>query len=344
MRSLLIVILFLALATIASCSDDILTDVGAQPSYVLNDSDCYNLGVLLTGHNTATQKLMLYNRQKGELSLSSICLRGGDSSIFRINVDGMAGTDFTNPDFLHIAQGDSLYILVEATFAGRQDERDVVREDFLDIVCNGRTQSIRLVVTTRDVEELLNDTIRSDTTWLAGGIDKLIYGAFAINPGVTLTVQPGVTLYLHDHASIEVYGTLRLEGSLEQPVTLLGDRTDRIFDNLYYRDMSAQWGGINIYPGSTGNLFQYAEIRGMTTGIVVHQDSTDTHFLAEAPEGIVVPGDPKRYAYGPDFLGDERQQLIVRERAPLSREQVAEHARAGHHQHGSPTRTGGWRL
>ena len=48
MRSLLIVILFLALATIASCSDDILTDVGAQPSYDLNDSDCYNLGVLLT--------------------------------------------------------------------------------------------------------------------------------------------------------------------------------------------------------------------------------------------------------------------------------------------------------
>ena len=312
MRFLPLVFLLALIVTFASCSDDILTDAGAQPSYVLNDSDCYNLGVLLTGHNTATQKLMLYNRQKGELSLSSICLRGGDSSIFRINVDGMAGTDFINPDFLHIAQGDSLYILVEATFAGRQDERDVVREDFLDIVCNGRTQSIRLVVTTRDVEELLNDTIRRDTTWLAGGIDKLIYGAFAIEPGVTLTVEPGVTLYLHDHASIEVYGTLRLEGSLEHPVNLLGDRTDRIFDNLYYRDMSAQWGGINIYPSSTGNLFQYAEIRGMTTGIVVRQDSTDTRFRAEAPECVVVPGDPKRYAYGPDFLSDERQQLIVR--------------------------------
>ncbi len=233
MRFLPLVFLLALIVTFASCSDDILTDAGAQPSYVLNDSDCYNLGVLLTGHNTATQKLMLYNRQKGELSLSSICLRGGDSSIFRINVDGMAGTDFINPDFLHIAQGDSLYILVEATFAGRQDERDVVREDFLDIVCNGRTQSIRLVVTTRDVEELLNDTIRRDTTWLADGIDKLIYGAFAIEPEVTLTVQPGVTLYLHDHASIEVYGTLRLEGALEQPVTLLGDRTDKRFSTTF---------------------------------------------------------------------------------------------------------------
>ena len=168
MRFLPLVFLLALIVTFASCSDDILTDAGAQPSFELNDSDCYNLGVLLTGHNTATQKLMLYNRQKGELSLSSICLRGGDSSIFRINVDGMAGTDFINPDFLHIAQGDSLYILVEATFAGRQDERDVVREDFLDIVCNGRTQSIRLVVTTRDVEELLTDTTRITPRGLPG--------------------------------------------------------------------------------------------------------------------------------------------------------------------------------
>ena len=312
MRSLLIAILILVMAAIASCSDDILSDAGAQPSYELNDSGCYNLGVLLTGHHTATQKLMLYNRQKGELALTSICLRGGESSIFRINVDGMAGTDFTDPDFLHIAQGDSLYILVEAAFTGEQDERDVLREDYLDILCNGRMQSIRLVVTTRDVEELQNDTIRRDTTWLEGGIDKLIYGSLTIANGATLTIEPDVTLYLHDHASIEVYGTLRICGTLEQPVTLLGDRTDKIFDNLYYRDMAAQWGGIHIYSGSTGNLFNYADIRGMTTGIVLEQDSTDTRFLSEAPTGTVIPGDPKRYAYGPDFLSDERQQLIVR--------------------------------
>ena len=76
------------------------------------------LGVLLTGHNTATQKLMLYNRQKGELSLSSICLRGGDSSIFRINVDGMAGTDFINPDCLTVVNGAK----VEASLASCKPE------------------------------------------------------------------------------------------------------------------------------------------------------------------------------------------------------------------------------
>lgn len=307
----MVVLLHLA----ASCSDDILTDVAAQPSYELNDTlrhDTYDLGILLTGHTTATQRLALYNRNRGEIVLDGITLRGGDSSIFRINVDGMAGVAFTNRDYLHIARGDSLIVLVEATFSGRQDERDVEREDWLDISCNGGRSSIRLAVTTRDVEEIRGDTLRSDTLWQEGGLDKLIYGALCIPQGVTLSIGPGVTLYLHDHASIQVYGTLRIEGSLEKPVTLLGDRTDKIFDNLYYRDMSAQWGGIHFYPGSRGSRLVYANVKGMTTGIVLEQDSTDTAFLSERPAGAYVPEDPKRYAYGPDFMSDERQQLVIR--------------------------------
>lgn len=298
--------------SVASCSDDVLTGIAAQPAYELNDSDSYNLGVLLTGHTTATQKLMLYNRNSGEIGLSAITLRGGDTSIFRINVDGMAGTSFTNPDYLHIARGDSLTILVEATFAGRQELRDVEREDWLDIDCNGARQSIRLVVTTRDVEELRGHTVVRDTTWQQGGLDKLVYDTLTVPQGVTLTLEPGVTLYLHDHAFIAVYGTLQLRGTAEAPVRLLGDRTDKIFDNLYYRDMSAQWGGIRFYPGSSASLFDYADIRGMTTGIVLEQDSTSTRFMAEKPEGLFVAEDPKRYLYGPDFLGDEGQQLVIR--------------------------------
>ena len=316
MKSLLGILLTLVVCcATAACSDDILTDVAAQPSYVLNDTsraDTYHLGVLLTGHTTATQKLMLYNQQAGEIVLQSIRLRGGDSSIFRINVDGMAGVDFSQPDYLHIARGDSLCILLEASFDGRQEERDVEREDWLDVACNGAVQSIRLAVTTRDVEELRSDTIKADTLWQQGGIDKLIYGALTIAEGATLTIGPGVTLYLHDHASVEVYGTLRIEGSLEQPVTLLGDRTDRIFDNLYYRDMSAQWGGINFHPGSTGSLISHATIKGMTTGITLRQESCDTRFLTVEAQPSAPADDPKRYAYGPDFMGDEHQQLIVR--------------------------------
>lgn len=264
--------LFLFVLLLAACSDDLLTDVTAQPSYELNEADCYSLGTLLNGHQTATQKLMLYNRQQGEIALESINLRGGGQSIFRINVDGMAGFSFSNRDLLHIAQGDSLCILLEARFDGKQDEREMLREDFIDIQCNGRLTSIRLTVKTLDVEELRDETIMVDTLWLNGGLDKLIYGDLVVAEGTTLTIDSGVTLYLHDHASIEVYGTLVLRGVLDSPVRLLGDRTDKIFENLYYCDMPSQWGGIRIHPGSVGNRFTYADIRGMTSGIYLSQE------------------------------------------------------------------------
>lgn len=312
MRKLLYFILLGLVCCVAACNDDILTGIGEQPSYVLNDSDSYYLGELLAGRTTATQRFMLYNHNDGEIALQSIRLRGGDSSVFRINVDGMAGTDFTNSDFLHIAKGDSLCILLEASFSGRQVQREVLREDYIDIECNGRLQSIRLTVITRDIEELENDTLYRDTLWAEGGIDKLLYGSLVIAPDVTLTIGPGVTLYLHDHASIVVYGTLRLEGTLEQPVSFIGDRTDKIFDNLYYRDMSAQWGGISIMPGSHDNLFQYAVIKGMTSGICLSQESASTRFLEENVGSEFFPEDPKRFAYGPDFLSDVDQQLIIR--------------------------------
>lgn len=286
----------LIIVTMMGCDDNILTDVTAQPSYDLNADDSFDMGVLLTGRTTSTQKLMLYNRNRGTIELESLALRGGDSSLFRINVDGMAGVSFTNSDLLQIARGDSLYILLEASFHGTQSQRDVLREDFIDIRCNGRTSSIRLTVTTRDVEELRADTIRCDTLWAEGGLDKLLYDALVIPSGVTLSVGPGVNIYLHDHASIEVYGALRLEGTAEQPVMLLGDRTDKLFDNLYYRDMSAQWGGIHLHPGSSGSLFDHAEIRGMTSGIRVEQEATDLRVL----DGL------------PDFMADDYQQLIIR--------------------------------
>ena len=295
-----------------ACSDDVLTDGAAQPSFVLNDSDSYNLGILLMGQTTATQRLMLYNANAGEICLQRLALRGGDSSLFRINVDGMAGSAFTDPDFLHIASGDSLCVLVEASFNAHQTEVDVVRQDYIDILCNGQQTSIRLTVTTRSTEQLASDTIRHDTVWQEGGLNKLLRGQLIIAPGATLTIGPGVTLYLHDHAGIEVQGTLRMQGTVQSPVTLIGDRTDRIFDNLYYRDMSAQWGGIRYTATSTGNLIEGAIIKGMTTGIELCQDSTDTTFLSEAPQGLYVTGDPKRYLYGPDFMTDERQQLIIR--------------------------------
>lgn len=278
-------LLVLSLFFLVSCHDeDILTDTGSQPTFELNNGSTQHLGVLFPGRTTSTQKLLLYNRNDGTLKLESLVLRGGEESLFRINVDGMAGTSFTDPDFLRIAKGDSLHVLLEASFFGQQEEREAEYEDYIDILCNGRQTSIRLAVKVKNVEELHNDTIRQDTLWAAGGVDKLIYGPLVIPEGVTLTVDSGMTLFMHDQAGIQVNGSLRLQGSQEKPVRIIGDRTDSIFSNLAYVDMSAQWTGIFIYETSTANLFDHAEIMGMTFGITLGQDSLSEEQAEATPQ------------------------------------------------------------
>lgn len=286
-NSLIVIIsLFAVLQLLSAChDDDVLTDGAAQPWYELNQGASQHLGVLFPGRTTSTQKLLLYNKNDGALELESIVLRGGEESLFRINVDGMAGTSFNNSDYLHIAKGDSLHVLLEASFFGQQEQREQEYEDFIDIRCNGRTSSIRLAVTVKNVEELQGDTIRHDTLWASGGVDKLVYGTLVIPEGVTLTVEEGMTLFMHDKAGIKVQGTLQLLGSLEKPVRLIGDRTDSLFSNLAYVDMSAQWAGIWILPSSMDNLFDHAEIKGMTWGISLSQDSlSEQQALTMSPQ------------------------------------------------------------
>jgi hypothetical protein len=54
------------------------------------------MGTLLAETSSKTFRLMAYNRTSDILRLSSISLREGAESGFRMNVDGMVGTEFTN--------------------------------------------------------------------------------------------------------------------------------------------------------------------------------------------------------------------------------------------------------
>lgn len=288
-----LVCLMMTLA-LGSCHDDVLTRGDAQPTVELDGKDYYDFGSLLTGSTSSTRHLVVHNQNNGTLELESIILRGGIESPFKINVDGMAGTSFTRPELLHIAQGDSLYILLEVTAPTQQQERENRLEDFLDISCNGRVTSIRLVALSMSVERLRDYTLEEDLRWDASGCDKQIFGTLTIPVGKTLTIADSTTLFMHDQSRIEVYGRLVIEGSAAHPVTLIGDRTDKMFDNLYYRDMGGQWGGVNYHPESEGNVLNHALLKGMTDGVRLHK-------TPEAPSSLDA-----------EFLSDDNQQLIIR--------------------------------
>lgn len=286
---------FLALA-LAACHDDVLTGSNYQPTIKLETEGCYDFGTMLTGATSSTRRLIIHNQNKGVLELQSIVLRGGEKSPFKINVDGMAGTSFTRPELLHIERGDSLYVLMEVTPPQEQAEREQTIEDYLDITCNGRVTSILLKALSMNVEQLRDSVLTEDLRWDVQGHDKQIFGTLTIPAGLTLTIADSTKLFMHDKARIEVYGRLIIEGLPEHPVTIIGDRTDKMFDNLYYRDMGGQWGGVNFHPGSTGNKLERVLMKGMTDGIRLHQDN------CQADQSVV----------DEEFMADEDKQLIIR--------------------------------
>ncbi len=266
----LLLFVFTALGLAACADDDLATSPSDQPT---PSADTIHLGTVLGGNSSPTYQLKLYNRCSDELRLTSITLRNAATSGFRMNVDGMNGTSFTNSNLLRIAHGDSLFIFVEATFGDSFEE--TYHTDYVDIVCNQRTQTVVLDAESEKVEILRAPVITSNTLWQRGKKVQ-IYDSLVVAEGVTLTLEDSVTLYLHDKANLVVHGTLWAHGKLGAPVTLRGDRTDKMFDNLAYDGLPSQWGNLYIDEKARNCRFDYTDIRGMNEGIFI--DSTEVVF------------------------------------------------------------------
>lgn len=89
--------------------------------------------------------------------------------------------------------------------------------------------------------------LTKSATWEASASTPLYpTGGLKIQSGTTLTLKAGVSLYL---GSIEVFGTLRAEGSPKEPVTFQATTEAGI------------WGGIFFRPGSGASLLDHVDIR-----------------------------------------------------------------------------------
>jgi len=267
----LLTLSFFVTATFSACDDELATNPSDQPTLSV---DTLHIGTILAGNSSKTYQVKLYNRCSSELKLSSIELRNAETSGFRMNVDGMNGTKFSNSDLLHIAKGDSLFIFVEATFP-KEDLMNSYHLDYIDIRCNQRLQTVVVDAKCMDVLKLEGVVIDQDTIW-PRCLEVQVYDSLVIPQGITLTISDSSTLYLHDKTNLYVRGTLICDGKLGAPVTIRGDRTDKMFDNLPYDNLPSQWGSMYIDSTARGSKFYYTDIHGMSSGICI--DSTDVEF------------------------------------------------------------------
>jgi hypothetical protein len=257
MRTLKIVLLAPLFLYIFSCQrEGFTTDSNAKLTFSV---DTVYFDTVFTTLSTVTRRFTVHNPQKEYVKISSAVLAGGASSIYRINFDGLSGTEFRD---IEIAPKDSLYMFVEATLDPNNSSGILLQQDSIIFVTNQNVQDVNLVAWGQDVR-IIRDSIFNTQTWTSEK-PYLVLGYAILDSAQVLTIEPGTKIYFHRDSYLLIAGSLQVNGTKENPVSFSGDRLEHLYDYV-----PGLWTGIILYPWSKNNFINYAEIKGGLVGIVL---------------------------------------------------------------------------
>jgi hypothetical protein len=258
------------LVFIFSCrKDKEITDPTAKPGF---SDDTVMFDTVFTTIGSTTKQLKVYNPFNKSLKISSIYLAGGQASNFRININGQETLSATN---IIIRPKDSLYIFITVRVDPNNSYTPFVISDSIVFETNGNIQDVNLVAWGQNAYYHTPDhfyanfpaysIIDCNSTW-TNDKPHVIYGYAVVDSACSLTMQPGTRVYMHNNSVLWVYkdGTLKINGSLADPVKIQGDRLESS-----YADLPGQWGKIWLSKESKNNVIDYAIIKNGTIGIQV---------------------------------------------------------------------------
>lgn len=278
----------IAIFSIIACNKEM--KFNTNSSVVLEFSlDTLRFDTVFTELGSATQFLKVYNRNDESIKISNISVGGGESSNFRINVDGIPGN---NTSDIIIFPNDSIYVFGEVTVDPDQplSISPFVINDEIIFETNGNRQSIVLEAWGQNANYFPNRWFKNgEAAFSCNGGEILwddpkpyvIYGRIEIRD-CTLKIPAGARIHVHGGLgkqefpqfgdSIRVFntgllaihssGSLVVEGTPDDPVIIQGDRLEDDF-----QEADGQWFGIYIGQGSKGNQFEYATIKNPLFGI-----------------------------------------------------------------------------
>jgi hypothetical protein len=249
------------------CRKDSFTDNPA--TFLQTTSDTLHFDTVFTSTGSTTQFVKIVNDNNKGIRIASVRLAGGNTSSFRINVDGIPGPEVRN---LEVPAHDSLYVFVTVTIDPGAANLAFLVRDSIEIDYNGNKKWVQLDAYGQNARFLKNHTISTDETW-NNDLPYVVIGNLNINEGVKLTIQKGSRIYLHANAPVIVKGTLQVLGERwdSTRVIFTGDRLD-----LPYRDFPASWPGIVLTTTSKDNEFRFATIRNAYQGIIVQDPAPGT--------------------------------------------------------------------
>ena len=257
--------LFSILVILLACNDNS-ENYSNNPQDVLAFStDTLSFDTVLTTVNSPMQAFRVYNPNNRPLLISSISLAEGENSNFRINVDGYAGSTFQD---IAIRANDSLYVIVNVKPVENGQSTPIQFTDYIVFVTNSVQQKVVLQAYGQDVYKRQGLVLDKDTT-LSNFKPFLILDSLVINEGVTAEIQEGSTFFMGNNAQVIVHGTLKIKGTVENPVVFRGSRTDNLplSPPVPYDLVPGQWGGIRFDSTSYNNELENVRIRNGKFGM-----------------------------------------------------------------------------
>ena len=233
---LFVLLLSGCILTIMSCKKTgIIADINAS---VYTSADSLHFDTVFTTTGSVAQFVKIFNNNDQNLVLNNIQLMGGKTSYFSMNVDGVAGTSFSN---IEIAPNDSVYIFVKVSVDANNKQLPFLVQDSIQYTYNGNTRWIQLDAYGRNAIYLRNKVIAKDTTF-TDSLPVVILGGLYILPSKTLTIEAGTQIYAHADAAIQVYGTIIANGDNINRICFQCDRLDDP-----YSKYSGSWPGIYFH-------------------------------------------------------------------------------------------------
>lgn len=263
MKKTRIIILAIVSAFVLALSSCIQDDFTTSSADVLTFStDTLSFDTVFTDLGTPTARLLVYNRAKKSINISSIRFSNPDTE-FQMNVDGQSGVDFHD---VEIRGQDSIYVFVECFIPATEGNEPYLIEDKILFETNGVQQVVQVEAYGQNVTRLRGVTLEQDTR-LTADRPYVVFDSLVVASGATLSIDPGVKLLFHDKARLLVNGRIEAVGEPGKMIDMRGDRLDNVLPDVGYDILAGQWEGMRIAADSYDNRLEYVNMRSTASGI-----------------------------------------------------------------------------
>jgi hypothetical protein len=246
-----------------SCKKD--SFIISPDARVSTNVDTLSFDTVFTTVGSTTQSFKIFNDNNEKIRLTEVKLSGGNSSPYKINVDGTSGSQVNNID---INANDSIYVFVQVNVDPTGAALPFILRDSIQIMFNGNKKMVQLEAYGQNAVFLKNKKLTGNVFW-NNKLPYVIIGGIQIDTNATLNIPPATKIFLHADAPFLVDGTLKATGTKNDPIIFSGDRLDQD-----YKDLPASWPGIYFRGSSENNSLTHAIIKNAYQGIIAQEVSS----------------------------------------------------------------------